>query len=265
MSTLKCILILSYKSSGSTALQALLSKLPGVNTVPYTSHVYNETLFWSKAASILGRPQYDMYNSQTPIARDAALASFNSFIGRNLAVPSRDSYTDSDIFDIWGQLSLACAPVFLEKSPQHLYQPAVIQLLEECVDYHKRSIRFLIIGLVRNPHAMLYSDFKRRGSDPAINEEVWRVSYENLLVAQRRGNLPLHIVRYEDIVTDLSTLDPVVEFAGHNRASLPVDLLHCNSVERWRMDGSYAFRLSTAVRAIAARFGYFDDELGRNA
>jgi hypothetical protein len=264
MPTPKCILILSYKSSGSTALQSLLSKLSGVNTASSTEHVHNETLFWTKAASILNLQQYDMYNSQTPMERGSALTSFNRFITRNLGVPTRDDYRKEDILDLWGRLCLVNAPIFLEKSPQHLYQRSVVRLIEECVAYHAHAVSFLLVGLIRNPNAMLYSDFKRRGSDPNLNQQVWLTSYQNLFALRRRTQMPLHIIKYEEVVSDPSALDAVLAFTGHKRECLPTNFLHAKSVHQWRSDESYTFEISPDVRSVAETFGYADRELVRD-
>ncbi len=68
----QCIIILSIKSSGSSACQNLLSKFSQVSYVPKTRHFENETLYWTKAASVLGLPQVDMIDSEVPISKEKA-------------------------------------------------------------------------------------------------------------------------------------------------------------------------------------------------
>ena len=50
------IIILSTKSSGSTALQNYFKLNFGFNTVKYTRHQEEETLYWAKVASVLDLP-----------------------------------------------------------------------------------------------------------------------------------------------------------------------------------------------------------------
>ena len=65
----KCIIILSSKSSGSSALQYYLSKYINVNHIRYTRHYEHETLYWTKVASALGILQKNMLNSEVPIRK----------------------------------------------------------------------------------------------------------------------------------------------------------------------------------------------------
>ena len=79
-SRMKCIMILSCKSSGSTALQNLLNKLPQVNRIKKTRHFEYETLYWTKAASILGMPQLNMLDSEVPIPKKKAKDDIESIV-----------------------------------------------------------------------------------------------------------------------------------------------------------------------------------------
>ena len=93
-SKLKCILILSAKSSGSTALQSLLVKFFQVNHIDKTRHFEYETLFWTKAASILQLPQVDMLDSEVPINKEKARYDIINLLKQNLgtyAPPENDN------------------------------------------------------------------------------------------------------------------------------------------------------------------------------
>jgi len=57
---LKSVFLLSDKASGSSALQVELLQHPKINIVEKTRHYQNETLYWNKAAALLGMPQAKM-------------------------------------------------------------------------------------------------------------------------------------------------------------------------------------------------------------
>lgn len=263
MSNLKCIIILSYKSSGSTALQGILSSNIGINTSKYTRHVYNETLFWSKAASVLKMSQGEMYKSQTPMSYDAALISLNDYLSNNLNIETNSSYTKKNIFEYWKQLCEINSPVFLEKSPHHLYQESVLELITECIEYFSNEIDFQLIGLVRNPMAMLYSDYTLRKSNPSINQYIWLKSYENLLRFKKIHDR-LIIIKYEDMVNNVNSLNKVIKFTGLKYLKLSHDYLHTKSIDKWLIDREYDFNLDLDVIATAEKFGYTIESLTRN-
>ena len=65
-----CLFILSVKSSGSSILQRILAESLSGRLVEKTTHSENETLYWTKAASVLGLPQIQMENSQVPFRKE---------------------------------------------------------------------------------------------------------------------------------------------------------------------------------------------------
>ena len=68
----KCVIILSNKSSGSSILQRFITESSEARHVRYTRHFENETLYWTKAASVLGLPQLDMPDSEVPLPKAQA-------------------------------------------------------------------------------------------------------------------------------------------------------------------------------------------------
>ena len=88
----KNIIILSEKSSGSSACQNLLTKLGKVQHVSKTRHYQNETLYWTKAASILDLPQVKMVDSEVPIEPEKAKTALILLLKENLDhyVPAKD-------------------------------------------------------------------------------------------------------------------------------------------------------------------------------
>ena len=162
MSRNKCVIILSEKSSGSSACQNLLTKSDIVNNVDLTRHNKNETLFWTKAASMKGRYQIDMVNSEVPIKTKEARQDIIRLLENNL-----NSFKPERGEDIihrgWKMLCDRYGPIFLEKSPHHLCQWSALDLIIECIEKNE-DIDFMIIGLVRNPMDTIYSQFDRFGS-----------------------------------------------------------------------------------------------------
>ena len=180
MSDPRCIMILSEKSSGSSALQSSLSRIDGVHLIEWTQHSERETLYWTKAASILGLPQIKMVDSEVPFTPDRARTEIVDLLSRNLPsyIPSlRDD--QALLFGGWEALCDRYGPVFVEKSPHHLCQWSALELIRECVDRCKH-IDFLLIGLVRNPLAVLYSQFIRWQTRPELLQMQWLNAYRNL-------------------------------------------------------------------------------------
>ncbi len=260
----KCIVILSNKSSGSSACQNLLAKFSQVNCVSKTRHEQNETLYWTKAASVLGLPQRDMLDSEVPIPRDRARADLIRLLSDNL-----DSYIPPDndtelIFDGWKRLCQKYSPIFLEKSPHHLYQWSALKLIAECIE-KLPEVDFCIVGLVRNPMDTLYSTWKRWKTIPEQCQYEWLIAYKNLLKFKTLVGDKLKIVRYEDMVSDLAIMKEVFEFIGIRGYEAENDYLHRNSISKWKIDKLYGFRLSDEVVALAKEYGYIKDEMSNRS
>src|SRR3954468_1456138 len=107
----KCIIILSTKSAGSSALQSLLCRFGGGKHVLHTRHNEHETLYWTKAASALGMPQVELLKSEVPIAKVQAQEELLQFLEQNARgfSPSSDQWTI--VRDGWRELCLRHAPV----------------------------------------------------------------------------------------------------------------------------------------------------------
>jgi len=260
MSRLKNIIILSCKSSGSSALQNILTKLPGIHHVRKTRHFEYETLYWTKAASILGLPQKQMVDSEVPIPSTQAKQDMIDLLRANV-----DSFNATDnhselIFGGYYSLCKQYAPVFLEKSPHHLYQWAALELMEQCVERFPK-IDFLFIGLVRNPMDTVYSTFRRWKSRPEDVEQEWFESYSNLLRFKERLGDRVIIYRYEDVVDDPDLLKPVLEFADVDADQLDRNYFHKRSLSRWKHDNLFGFVLSEEVASLAQQYGYSRQDL----
>jgi len=252
---LKCIILLSEKSSGSSACQNLLSKFSNISTVRRTRHFENETLYWTKAASILEMPQLDMLDSEVPIPRDQARSDLIRLLTDNLdnyAAPQDDHEL---IFDGWKRLCQQFGPIFLEKSPHHLCQWSSIELMLEAKALLP-DVEFLFIGLVRNPMDTLYSQFARWRARPEHLQQQWAAAYRNLLRLKQLLGDELVIVRYEDMVSSLNSLQPVLAFCNSSVDDADKSYLHKKSLSKWRKDRLYGFMLSHDAQLVAEQFGY---------
>ena len=255
MAQLKSIIILSDKSSGSSACQDLLSELGPVRHVEQTRHFENETLYWTKAASTLGRPQRQMVDSEVPIPRQEARSQLIDLLRENLdgfEVPPDD---EELVIQGWRQLCERYAPIFIEKSPHHLGQASALELILEAANTLE-DVDFLLIGLIRNPLDTIHSQYRRWKSPCAKVEEQWRVAYENLWQLKEESGLPVVIVRYEDMVSSLDPLRPVFDFCDAEPTSAMASRLHQGSVRTARKDPGFGFVLQEETRELAERYGY---------
>ena len=260
MSNEKSIIILSEKSSGSSACQNLLVKFANIEHVAKTRHNENETLYWTKAASILGKSQLKMVDSEVPIEREKAKAELISLLKGNLddyVPPVKDKEL---IMEGWRLLCKKHSPIFLEKSPHHLCQWSAIELIIECIR-KINDVDFLLIGLVRNPMDTIYSQYKRWKSPPEKVQEQWLVAYQNLLRLKEIVGDQLVIVRYEDMVTSLEYLEPAFSFCEVTVSTADKTYLHQKSLQKWKNDIFFGFSLSDETIELAEKYGYQRDEL----
>lgn len=255
----RCIVILSARSSGSSALQNLLVQSPGARHIDWTPHFENESLFWVKAASVLGRPQIKIADSRLPLPVEESRAGLRTLLQENIGAayvpPTEDTAL---VFDGWRDLCQHYAPVFVEKSPHHLHEWAALELLLESL---KRvpEVDVMFIGLVRNPMDTLYSMWQRWRGLPHHNQRDWHTAYTNLLRLRELVGERLLIIRYEDMVRDSACLAPVYRFMGLPEAA--PGYLHDKALGKWRTDPRFRFRLDPAVARLAAQFGYDHSDL----
>lgn len=256
----KCVIILSAKSSGSTALQRFLVGSSGARTVRYTKHFEHETLYWTKAASVLGLPQLNMPDSEVPLPPGRARRDLATFLGANIDGYRAPADDDELVFGGWAQLCRAYRPALLEKSPHHLYQRSALDLLLESFR-RTPEVDVRVLGLVRHPLSAVHSAWRRWRTLPEVQEQVWLTSYRNLLALQEPLGDRLSIIRYEDLVTDPAVVTPTLEFLEVSASSAGLRDLHSTSVERWRQDPHFGFRPSAELVALAETFGYSPDSM----
>jgi hypothetical protein len=256
----KNIIILSEKSSGSSALQNLLAEFADIRHVSTTRHFESETLYWIKAASILGKPQLEMVDSEVPIKPKKARADLVRLLRDNLedyTLPEEDKKL---VTQGWKRLCKRYSPIFVEKSPHHLCQWSAIELIVEHI--HKvDDVDFLLIGLIRNPMATMYSQYRRWASPPERVERQWLVAYRNLQRLKAIMGDQLVIVRYKDIVSSLECLEPVFGFCGVTPSADAETYLHNEALGKWKHDRLFGFSLSDQTIELAEKYGYQRSEL----
>ena len=260
MATTKCIVILSEKSSGSSACQNILAKFGAIHHVASTRHGEFETLYWTKAASILNLPQLDMVDSEVPVPAQRARTELVEFLQNNV---SGFQFPDNDremIFEGWKSLCRNHQPIYLEKSPHHLCQWSALELMYQCMQ-EAEDIDFLFIGLVRNPMDTFYSQFQRWRTRPESVQSQWLTAYRNLQRFQQLVGPKLVMVRYEDLIRSVAFLKPVLDFCEVKIADADMDYFHPNSLLKWQSDERFGFVLSDEVFALAKQYGYQDEEL----
>ncbi|MEZ4673805.1 MAG: sulfotransferase [Caldilineaceae bacterium] len=257
----KTIIILSEKSSGSSACQNLLAKSANIRHVSTTRHFENETLYWVKAASLLGRPQLKMVDSEVPIVRKQARADLIALLRDNVDPNYEPPMNDETlVMEGWRLLCKHYSPIFLEKSPHHLCQWSALELITE----HIRTIKdvdFILIGLIRNPMDTIYSQYQRWKSLPAEVEKQWLIAYQNLLKLKSILGDQLVMVRYEDMISSPQTLEPVFAFCDVIPSAAGGGYFHQQSLQKWRNDRLFGFTLSDEAVALAAQYGYQRSEL----
>ena len=141
-----------------------LLRYEDIHAVKHTRHNERETLFWTKAASILGLPQKKLVGSEVPIEKGKALWQLVNFMARNIPC-----YSDKRLapwFDVvlrWEKLCKRYAPVFLEKSPHYLANWSNLDCIKDMISLLDLdgNIPHQIVGLVRHPLNTLYSIHRR--------------------------------------------------------------------------------------------------------
>jgi hypothetical protein len=250
------VLILSDKSSGSSVLQDELLKHGSVQGLQKTPHQEGETLFWNKAAALLGLPQVRMIDSRVlPMDARTARKALEQLCVDNLA-----SFTPPDddrelVFGGWRALVLEHQPVFLEKSPHHIHYQSALDLILEA-DSSNLDIEFRYLGLVRDPMDTLYSMWRRWAIPPDTRQHEWVRAYRNLLALKERVADKVLLIRYEDLVSDPSVIQTVCRFIGVDWQPEIGASLVTGSIGAWRRDKTYGFRPSQAVLDLASEFGY---------
>ncbi|MGI8517441.1 MAG: sulfotransferase family protein [Acidimicrobiia bacterium] len=258
-----CALILSDKSSGSSILQTEMLKHPSVRALAKTPHQEGETLFWNKAAALLGRGQEQIAHSHVlpmePSRARQALESLCTDNAPGFEVPSDDRAL---VFEGWRALAHAHRPVFLEKSPHHLHYRTALALILEAED-RQSELAFRFIGLVRDPMDTIYSMWNRWRVPPEKSQHDWVRAYQNLLWLKAQVGERTLLVRYEDLVSDPACLQRICALVGIETLAGMGSGFSPASVGAWRKDKGFGFQPAPEVNALAGTLGYPPPELAR--
>jgi hypothetical protein len=260
-SGLKCVIILSTKSSGSSLVQSLLSQDPSVSLLKDTGHHENETLFWTKAASCLGLPQTCMVDSEIPLGAVRARAELEQLLRRNTGEAPPDLTSREGIFSAWHLLCERHGPVLVEKSPHHLLQESCLELIRDAIEVLP-DIEFRLVGLIRSPVDVLYSYWDRWGVSPSKKAPELVAEARNLQRAQHLFGGRFQWFRYEDLVRDPSSLRRLEAFTGLSLTGASTGVKgppHARSIGRWRQDRSFGHMFSDELKHLYRYFGYGDD------
>ena len=247
------IIILSTKSSGSTALQNYFKLNFGFNTVKYTKHQEEETLYWTKVASVLEMPQTPMYRSEVPFTQREAIKELNHFFSKNDLehICCKKDTTEKQFQEFYYELIKANKGKFIEKSPHHLYNESDLLLIRNFRKRYKNEIEFTIFGLTRHPQAVLYSAWKRWNFLPSKFQLEWDKSYRNLL--EWKNELKIILVKYEDMIKHPKTIEEAVSGLDKNAEKFKFRL---SSMEKWKVDKKYGFNLQSDIVDLAKNLGY---------
>lgn len=259
------VVLLSDKRSGSTMFQRELCRHPAIRHVEYTPHSNFETHHWLKGAVMLDMPNagfsggrgYKGYGGPGN-ARTYML----DCVRGNVTGYAPGSAGKALVFEAWDALCQHYAkPVFFEKSPQHLANWNSLSLLLEWIATTDMTVK--VIGLTRNPLAVMHSASELFHTAPWQRQHGWLEIQQNML--SLRARLPadaFKLCRYEDIIENpREAFAEVTDFIGLEPQAACGSGVKPGLAQRWRMDENYTLSLSPEVDRMARYFGYTSDEL----
>ena len=245
--------------------QRQICEHPDVGTVEYSPHAYLETQHWLKAARLLelkpqafyGHEIYKTYKSK----KTARLYTEDLLRGNSIDI-EQFATDDELVFDGWDRLCQKYAkPVFFEKSPQHLMHWGALSLLLDWAE--STSIRVKFIGLVRNPHSVIYSSKKLFRVDPVERQMAWAEASRNLLAFESLADKSnFLLIKYEEIIANPEKkFEEVFNFIGLDSGAKIPTKVHTSSKQLWKDDLNYGVQLDRTVSRIARKFQYEREEL----
>jgi hypothetical protein len=259
------IYILSEKSSGSSFLFRSLKDALSITSYPETQHFESETLFWTKAASLLNKPQLNMLASAVPYDKDKAREDLKFFLDTNLPAPVEFQSDEELVFDGWYELVKNFGPVFIEKSPHHLLQWSALCLMREFEQRFRDKVNCHYICIVRNPKDVFLSQFRRWNVDLKQLENQWLVTYMNWERFQQfaPSNVNQFFIRYEDLVSNRQyQISKICDAMGLQSQ------LECGEKVKksksFRQRDSFGYKFSPSIIYLSKSMGYTEEDLARS-
>jgi hypothetical protein len=259
------VLLLSDKRSGSTMFQRELCRHPKVQHVHYSPHTYFETHHWLKSACLLRLP-HDLFSGGKRYGgygpRPATRRYLVDCVRGNVPdfqVPASD---EELVFSGWEALCDRFArPVFFEKSPQVVHHRAALGLLHRWIE--QTAFQVKIVGIVRNPFAVMASAEKAFATPPQERQLGWLEGCRNLLeFGEKLGPDRFRLYRYEQIIENpASSFGSVCRYIGIEPADEIGGGVHSSSLNRWADDPNFTLRLDPIVRQMALELGYAEEDL----
>ena len=255
----KILMILSSKSSGSSALQVYLTKNFNAHYIPHSDHFEHESLYWTKVASVLDLPQERMHKSEVPIAIPNAVDGLSDLMMKNdVGARVHPQTTKEDFFEFFFQLCQNTSFPVVEKSPHHLFNFSNVELILEFKKYIADRADVILIGLVRHPIDTVYSGWTRWRFNCAAFEKEWLSSYQNLYSLVERGDVA-GVFRYEDLSRSSYVLDEFLTgVCGLKKTSSDYSFNE-KSLNKWKRDGLFPYKISEEAKDLARDFGYGEE------
>ena len=259
------IILLSTKSSGSTAIQQYVTTNFNAKTIENTPHHENETLFWTKASSAVGLSQEKLHRSIVPYSLSAGRDQLNSLLKINGIEFVFKDWSKKEIFQAYYELIKKNKPIFFEKSPHHLRNFNNLELIFDCKEYLKEKVDFIIICLIRNPMDTIYSVWKRWHYDCSAFEDEWFNSYQNLKKLCNKMPESISIFQYEKLINNSTPLNDLLNQYGILRTNQNQNFhLHRRSIQKWKKNSIFSHQLSSKTIELAKSFGYEEKDLMPN-
>ena len=177
----------------------------------------------------------------------------------DFAVPESD---ENLIYDGWNALCDRYAkPVFFEKSPHHSHHPAALGLMLEWIK--TTACRVRVIGLVRNPMAVMHSALNLFHTDPVKRQFGWLFVNRNILrFGEKLGREQFTLVRYEDmVVAPASFFAGLCNFIGVDYQETMGHSVNDQSMTKWVDNSKFTLQLDSEALQFAKELGYCDEEL----
>jgi hypothetical protein len=254
--------ILSEKSSGSSFLFRSLNQALEISKYPSTKHYESETLFWTKAASLLDKPQLSMLASAVPYEKERAREELKYFLSNNL--PSDITFTNDEdlVFRGWYELIRHFGPVFIEKSPHHLLQWNALALMLEFEKRYVDKVNCHYVCIARNPKDVFLSQFRRWNVNLKQLENQWLTTYMNWERFRDQPSLSASktFTRYEDLVTERqSVITKICSAIGVDSKLQGGEKIRKSKSSK--QSDAFGYVFSDSITQLAKTMGYSSSDL----